>query len=120
MTHPVDIHVGQQIRHRRWVLGMSQHDLAACVGIRFQQIQKYESGANRVSASRLHAIAVAMDVSVGSFFEGFQAAPETTRPPGPDVGANRETLELVRHFMAMSAESRQHLLTLSRILARVG
>jgi transcriptional regulator with XRE-family HTH domain len=50
MTHPVDIHVGQRVRQRRWLLGMTQQQLAGQVGIKFQQIQKYETGANRVSS----------------------------------------------------------------------
>ena len=57
MTHPVDKHVGKKIRQRRWLVGMTQQQLAAEVGIKFQQIQKYETGANRVSASRLWDIA---------------------------------------------------------------
>jgi transcriptional regulator with XRE-family HTH domain len=50
MTHPVDIHVGQGVRQKRWLLGMTQQQLAGQVGIKFQQIQKYETGANRVSS----------------------------------------------------------------------
>ena len=50
MTHPVDIHVGQGVRQKRWLLGMTQQQLAQQVGIKFQQIQKYETGANRVSS----------------------------------------------------------------------
>jgi transcriptional regulator with XRE-family HTH domain len=57
MKNPTDIHIGQRVRHRRWLLGMTQQDLAECVGIRFQQVQKYESGANRISAARLWSIA---------------------------------------------------------------
>merc|ERR1712173_401979 len=64
MTHPVDVHVGKRIRHRRWLVGMTQQQLAERVGIKFQQIQKYETGANRVSASRLWDIADALDVPV--------------------------------------------------------
>ena len=70
MSHPVDVHVGKRIRHRRWLVGMTQQQLAAAVGIKFQQIQKYETGANRVSASRLWDIAAALDVQVSFFFEG--------------------------------------------------
>ena len=56
MTHPVDIHVGQRVRQRRWLLGMTQQQLAEQVGIKFQQIQKYETGSNRVSSSRLDGV----------------------------------------------------------------
>ena len=70
MKHPVDLYVGQRIRQRRWTIDMTQQQLAEKVGIRFQQIQKYETGTNRVSASRLWDIAAAMGVPVSYFFEG--------------------------------------------------
>ncbi|MEP4676326.1 MAG: helix-turn-helix transcriptional regulator, partial [Lentilitoribacter sp.] len=70
MTHPVDVHVGKKIRQRRWLIGMTQQTLADMVGIKFQQIQKYETGANRVSASRLWDIGEAMGVPASFFFEG--------------------------------------------------
>jgi transcriptional regulator with XRE-family HTH domain len=79
MKHPVDAHVGKRIRHRRWMVGMTQQQLADKAGVKFQQIQKYETGANRVSASRLWDIAEAMDVSVAFFFEGLNGKnPEST------------------------------------------
>lgn len=53
MKHPVDLHVGQRVRQRRWLFGMTQQQLAEKVGIKFQQIQKYETGTNRISSSRL-------------------------------------------------------------------
>ena len=74
MKHPVDVHVGKRIRHRRWMIGMTQQQLADKVGIKFQQIQKYETGANRVSASRLWEIARALEVPVERFFSGFDEA----------------------------------------------
>ena len=64
MKHPVDVHVGKRIRHRRWLVGMTQQQLAEKVVIKFQQIQKYETGMNRVSASRLWDIAFALGVPV--------------------------------------------------------
>lgn len=70
MKHVVDVHVGQRIRHRRWTVGMTQQQLADAVGIKFQQIQKYETGANRVAASRLWEMAEALDVSPAYFFDG--------------------------------------------------
>ena len=76
MAHPVDVHVGKRIRHRRWLVGMTQQQLAEKVGIKFQQIQKYETGANRVSASRLWDIADSLEVPVSFFFEGIEAEGE--------------------------------------------
>jgi transcriptional regulator with XRE-family HTH domain len=72
MPHPVDIHVGQVIRNTRRTRGFTQQTLAAQVGVKFQQIQKYETGANRVSASRLWEIAQVLDVPVSHFFETYQ------------------------------------------------
>ncbi|PWR02314.1 hypothetical protein DKT77_12240 [Meridianimarinicoccus roseus] len=74
MPHPVDIHVGRVIRQIRREAGFTQQHLAERVGIKFQQIQKYETGANRVSASRLWEISRVLGVPVSAFFEGF--APE--------------------------------------------
>ena len=74
MAHPVDVHVGKRIRHRRWMTGITQQQLADRVGIKFQQIQKYETGANRVSASRLWEIARALEVPVERFLSGFDEA----------------------------------------------
>ena len=68
--HFVDRHVGDRIRRRRRALGLSQHDLAGAVGLTFQQIQKYERGANRVSASKLYQIATTLKASTQYFFEG--------------------------------------------------
>ena len=70
MKHPVDVHVGKRIRHRRWMNGTTQQQLAEAVGIKFQQIQKYETGMNRVSASRLWDISKVLNVDVAFFFEG--------------------------------------------------
>ncbi len=68
----VDGHVGRRVRERRNALGMSQETLADALGISYQQIQKYEVGADRVMASRLWDIAEALEVDVGYFFEGIQ------------------------------------------------
>jgi transcriptional regulator with XRE-family HTH domain len=72
--NPVDVHVGTRLRARRRELGMSQEDLGAAVGITFQQIQKYEKGANRVSASRLQQFSDIMKVPVASWFEHVPSA----------------------------------------------
>jgi transcriptional regulator with XRE-family HTH domain len=68
--NPVDLHVGARIRMRRKLLGVSQERLADQLGLTFQQVQKYERGANRVSASKLYEIAKALQTSVAYFFEG--------------------------------------------------
>jgi transcriptional regulator with XRE-family HTH domain len=67
--HPVDVHVGRRLKHRREQLGLSQVVLAGSTGVTYQQIQKYETARDRVSASRLHDMAETLGVPVGYFFE---------------------------------------------------
>ncbi|MEF9606318.1 helix-turn-helix transcriptional regulator, partial [Paracoccus sp. PXZ] len=100
MKHNVDVHVGKRIRHRRWMIGMTQQQLAEKVGIKFQQIQKYETGMNRVSASRLWDIAQAVDVPVSFFFEGLEDGHVHNAVEG-DILADKEALQLVRAYYAM-------------------
>src|ERR1700748_1341571 len=82
--NPVDVHVGSRVRLRRTLLGMSQEKLGNAVGLTFQQIQKYERGANRIGASRLFDMSRVLDVPVQFFFDDMPvAAPvaEDYRPP---------------------------------------
>jgi transcriptional regulator with XRE-family HTH domain len=121
MPHPVDVHVGKRVRHRRWLVGMTQQQLAESVGIKFQQIQKYETGANRVSASRLWDIADALDVDVSFFFEGLETeekAGESGSVPA-DLLGDKEALELVRSYYAIPENQRRRLFDLARVLSDV-
>ena len=114
-SHPVDVHVGARVRQRRTLLGMSQEKLGAAVGLTFQQIQKYERGANRVGASRLYEFSKVLDVPVSYFFEempanvlvgrvgGGRGRKSLAEPASPfeeekDPMIKRETLELVRAY----------------------
>ena len=123
MKNPVDLHIGQRVRHRRWLLGMTQQQLAQSVGIRFQQIQKYESGANRVSASRLWDLAKALDIPVSFFFEGLHnaaAAPEANGGDGnveAGVLQNKETMDLIRAYYGLDEGPRRRLLDLAKALS---
>src|SRR6056297_2405862 len=112
MKHPVDVHVGKRIRHRRWMTGTTQQNLADKVGIKFQQIQKYETGMNRVSASRLWDIAHALGVDIAFFFEGYDGdlndMPGATGLPG-DVLADKEALDLLRSYYAIPENQRRRL-----------
>lgn len=120
MKHPVDVHVGKRIRHRRWMIGTTQQQLAEKVGIKFQQIQKYETGMNRVSASRLWDIARALGVSIDFFFEGLagEAAGEHAGVDMPDdVLSDREALELLRSYYAIPENQRRRLFELARVLS---
>lgn len=120
MTHPVDVHVGKRIRHRRWLVGMTQQQLAEHVGIKFQQIQKYETGANRVSASRLWDISDALDVPVSFFFEGLETGSDTAAENVPaDLLGDKEALDLVRSYYAIPENQRKRLFELARVLSDV-
>jgi transcriptional regulator with XRE-family HTH domain len=122
MKHPVDVHVGKRVRHRRWMVGMTQQQLGDIVGIKFQQIQKYETGMNRISASRLWDIAQALDVSISFFFEGFDGdtgdSAQTAAERG-DLLADKEALELVRSYYAIPEAQRRRLFDLARVLSDV-
>lgn len=121
MKHPVDVHVGKRVRHRRWLVGMTQQQLAEKVGIKFQQIQKYETGMNRVSASRLWDIAETMDVPVSFFFEGLEGAGEEGGTGGApsDLMSDKEAMELVRSYYAIPENQRRRLFELARVLSDV-
>lgn len=120
MKHPVDVHVGKRIRHRRWMNGTTQQQLAEQVGIKFQQIQKYETGMNRVSASRLWDIAKVLNVPVSFFFEGLDAQPlaDTGKSDMPgDILTDKEALELLRSYYAIPENQRRRLFDLARVLS---
>lgn len=120
MAHPVDVHVGKKIRQRRWLTGMTQQQLAEQVGIKFQQIQKYETGANRVSASRLWDISDALDVPVSFFFEGLESkADEGSHNVPSDIMADKEALDLIRSYYAIPENQRRRLFELARVLSDV-
>lgn len=115
MKHPVDVHVGKRIRHRRWMVGMTQQQLADSVGIKFQQIQKYETGMNRVSASRLWDIARTLGVAIGFFFEGLDKDESATLDT--DLLANKEAMDLVRAYYAIPEAQRKRLFDLAQVLS---
>ncbi len=117
MSHVVDVHVGQKIRHRRWLVGMTQQQLADLVGIKFQQIQKYETGMNRVSASRLWDISRALDVPPSFFFEGLQDDADAPAEQD-DIMNKKETLELLRTYYMIPESQRKRLFDLARALGQ--
>jgi transcriptional regulator with XRE-family HTH domain len=97
----IDILAGSRIRIRRQILGMSQTDLARCLGITFQQVQKYEKGMNRVSASRLQVMAGVLQMSVSNFFDE-TAAPETVKDDLSRFVVTRESVALNVAFLRIS------------------
>ena len=128
--NPVDVHVGGRVRLRRTVLGLSQEKLGEAVGLTFQQIQKYERGANRIGASRLFEFSRILEVPVSFFFDdmpegqtvvdgriawGLAEQPQT--PLEPDPLTRRETLELVRAYYRIGDPSvRRRLFELTKSL----
>lgn len=104
---------------------MTQQQLAEKVGIKFQQIQKYETGANRVSASRLWDIADALDVPVAFFFEGIEDAEKKPEPNvateaiPADLLGDKEALDLIRSYYAIPENQRRRLFELARVLSDV-
>ncbi|TGY90340.1 helix-turn-helix domain-containing protein [Marinicauda algicola] len=120
MTNEIDHHVGKRLRRRRRLLGLTQSQLADAVGIRFQQVQKYECGANRVSASRLFELAEALDVPVQYFYEGIEgrggAAVSEEESLEPDILSKKETVDLVRAYYRLNERPRRRLLELARSL----
>ena len=111
----VDRHVGVKLRERRLALGLTQQQLAEAVGITYQQEFKYEKGVNRIAAGRLHAIAGALGVEPGYFFEDLDEG----EPARPSAG-QRRLLELSRSFAALSRPQQEALAGLARALAGAG
>ena len=112
MADETDLHVGKRLRRRRRLLGMTQQDLAGQVGVRFQQIQKYECGANRITSSRLYELSRALNVSVQYFFDGIpvadapDAANDANEYMEGDILSQKETLELVRAYYRLGERPR--------------
>ena len=100
------------------MVGMTQQQLGDKVGIKFQQIQKYETGANRISASRMWDIAAAMEVPVSFFFEGLDGqAPDTGEARG-DILTDKEAIELLRAYYGIPENQRRRLFDLARVLGQ--
>ena len=117
--NPVDVHVGLRIRLRRKELGVSQEKLAEAIGLTFQQVQKYERAANRVSASKLYEVARALDTSTAYFFEGLTtAAPGMaegeTEPFVHDFPATRQSMEIGRLAPQLSVRQQKLVLDMMR------
>ncbi len=120
MGDDFDVQVGKRLRRRRRILGLTQQQVAEAVGIGFHQIQKYECGANRMTASRLYKLAAALNVPVGYFFEGVRDGEKAETPLGPgispDVLTQQETLELIRAYYQLGEKRRRRLLELAKAL----
>jgi transcriptional regulator with XRE-family HTH domain len=121
MGDEIDLHLGRRLRRRRRLLGLTQQQLAGACGVRFQQIQKYECGANRISAARLWQLSEALVVPVGYFFDGLHEA-HPTKPAredaanGNEVLARKETQDLINAYYQLGERPRRRLLDLAKSL----
>jgi len=129
--NPIDVQVGSRVRLRRNMLGLSQEKLGTAIGLTFQQVQKYERGANRIGASRLHELSRVLDVPVSFFFDDMDPVRAPAIPGGfaeppaeafeSDPLRRRETVELVDAYYAVEDPAvRRRLLDLARALAAEG
>ena len=121
MANDIDLHLGKRLRRRRRLLGLTQQQLATAVGIRFQQIQKYECGANRISAARLWQLAEALEVAVAYFYDGLsEAAPRLENTSETRTGdgmlARKETMDLIKAYYQLEERPRRRLLDLAKSL----
>ncbi len=122
MTGDIDTHLGKRLRRRRRLIGLTQQQLAAVVGVRFQQIQKYECGANRISAARLWQLSEALEIPVSYFYDGLSGQPptDTLSEADSDLFSRKETRDLVRSYYSLAERPRRRLLDLARSLNGTG
>ena len=122
MGDDIDLHLGKRLRRRRRLLGLTQQQVAEGVGIRFQQIQKYECGANRISAARLWQLAQVLDVPINYFYDGLTETPMRRERDGAgeartgDPSVRKETQDLLRVYSQLGERPRRRLLDLARSL----
>jgi transcriptional regulator with XRE-family HTH domain len=119
MGNEIDVHLGKRLRRRRRLLGLTQQQLAGACGVRFQQIQKYECGANRISAARLWQLSEALEVPVAYFYDGLSAAAQERAADcesGGEVLASKETMDLIRAYYQLGERPRRRLLDLAKSL----
>lgn len=132
VPNPIDIHVGGRVRLRRMILGMSQERLGELIGLTFQQVQKYERGANRIGASRLYDLSRVLNVPIQFFYDDMstETAEQSPRlraglreePAEPNIDADpmkrRETLELIRaYYRIRDPEIRQKIFDLCWVVS---
>ena len=119
MATDIDLHLGKRLRRRRRLLGLTQQQLALAVGIRFQQIQKYECGANRISAARLFQLAKALETPINYFYDGLtddKTEVAAVNNEGIEVFSRKETLDLIQAYYRLSERPRRRLLDLAKSL----
>jgi len=120
MPDHVEAHVGRRIRHCRWLLGMSQDELAGRLGLSPDEVQRAEAGEDPLPAARLAAIAQALRVPVAFLFEGLAGQAEDDTEKRAQILVEREAMELVRAYYALSPDHRKGLVDLARTLRNAG
>jgi transcriptional regulator with XRE-family HTH domain len=119
MATDIDLHLGRRLRRRRRLLGLTQQQLADQVGTRFQQIQKYECGANRISAARLWQLSEALETPVSYFYDGLEETLErggATGTSGAEPFSRKETVDLIQAYYQLGERPRRRLLDLAKSL----
>jgi transcriptional regulator with XRE-family HTH domain len=118
MCDDIDIHLGRRLRRRRRLLGLTQQELAEACGVRFQQIQKYECAANRMSAARLWQLSQVLEVPVSYFYEGINEMAHDGRAGGEggEMFAQKETRDLIQAYYQLGERPRRRLLDLAKSL----
>lgn len=117
MPTDIDSHLGKRLRRRRRLLGLTQEQLGAKVGVRFQQIQKYECGANRISAARIWQLAEALESPLTYFYDGLKEALEGREDEEEGEEHPRsETLDIIEAYYQLEETPRRRLLDLARAM----
>lgn len=118
----IDIHLGRRLRRRRRLLGLTQQELAHACGVRFQQIQKYECAANRMSAARLWQLAEVLEVPVSYFYEGLtrdqreKTLERENSSSSTETMASKETQDLIHAYYQLGERPRRRLLDLAKAM----
>ena len=122
MGNDIDLHLGRRLRRRRRLLGLTQQQLAGACGVRFQQIQKYECGANRISAARLWQLAEALETPVNYFYDGLEDALQRKEAASErgEMFSRKETLDLIQAYYQLGERPRRRLLDLAKSLHAEG
>jgi transcriptional regulator with XRE-family HTH domain len=119
MGDEIDVHLGRRLRRRRRLLGLTQQQLAGACGVRFQQIQKYECAANRMSAARIWQLSEVLEAPVSYFYEGLSEAQRAAHGADEELGevlTRKETRDLVRAYYQLGEQPRRRLLDLAKSL----
>ncbi len=120
MIEDIDLHMGRRLRRRRLLLGLTQQQLGAAAGCQFQQVQKFECAANKMSADKVWKFAQALDVPINYFYDGLGSKTQSGVHEEADLLASKETSELVDAYYRLKERPRRHFLDLAKALHTEG